>query len=81
MVRVPIDAVLHVGHVGAVGFAGEITVGELDHRRADVCRLPCSVSMTRGSRASVAELKREPGLGCAVSWAVGSLRAGPALFK
>ena len=48
MVRVPIDAVLHVGHDGAVGFAGEITVGELDHRRADVCRLPCFVSLTRG---------------------------------
>ena len=50
--------VLHVGHVGAAGFAGEITVGELDHRRADVFRLPCFVSLTRGSRVSVAEPKR-----------------------
>ena len=63
MVRVPIDAVHHIGHADAVGFVGEITVGELDHRRADVCRLPCSVSMTRGSRASVAEPKAGARLG------------------
>ena len=45
----PFDAARHVDRVGAVDFVGGATVGELDHRRAVACRLPCSVSMTGGS--------------------------------
>jgi len=69
-----------VVHAGAVGFVGEITIGELGHRRADVCRLPCSVSMTWGSRMSVAEPRRA-GLGCAVLGHGCAHSSGPVRFQ
>ena len=69
-------------HAGAVGFTGGTRrrrISRLPRRRLPPS--PVSSRCPAGPARQSPSRRREPGLGCAVSWAVGSLRAGPVLRK